>query len=117
VKKGIGDIGERLALEFLKRNGYTLHDRNLRLGHWEADLVVFKGQLLVIAEVKSSIRRTAESPEARISRAQFARLVGLGTFLVRRNPQYLELRIDLILVHLKADKTEVRHFEDISSYI
>jgi putative endonuclease len=117
VVKGIGDIGEQLALEFLKRNGYKLYDRNLRLGHWEADLVVFKGQLLVIAEVKSSIRRTAESPEARISRAQIARLIGLGTFLVRRNPQFLELRIDLLLVHLKIDQSEVKHFEDISSYI
>jgi len=115
--KHIGDNGEHLALAYLTLNGYELFDRNVRLGHWEADLVVFKGRLLVIVEVKSSLTKTADRPEARISRAQFARLIGLGTFLVRRNPQFLELRIDLVLVRLRTPKTEIRHYKDISSYI
>lgn len=115
--KHIGDNGEHLALAYLTQNGYELFDRNVRLGHWEADLVVFKGHLLVIVEVKSSLTKTADHPEARISRAQFARLIGLGTFLVRRNPQFLELRIDLVLVRLKTAKTQIRYYKDISSYI
>ena len=115
--KHIGDSGERLALAYLNQNGYELFDRNLRLGHWEADLVVFKGRLLVVAEEKSSLTKTVDRPEARISREQFARLIGLGTFLVRRNPQFLELRIDLVLVQLKAAKMQIRHYKDISSYI
>jgi putative endonuclease len=115
--KHVGDNGEHLALAYVTQKGYELFDRNVRLGHWEADLVVFKDRLLVIAEVKSSLKKTADRPESRISRAQFARLIGLGTFLVRRNPQFLELRIDLVLVRLKTAKTQIRHYKDISSYI
>ena len=37
--KEIGDFGERLAVHFLRRRGYIVRERNLRVGHAEVDIV------------------------------------------------------------------------------
>lgn len=112
-----GDIGEQLALGYLLAQGYQLIEQNVRLGHWEADLVMGKGRMLVVVEVKTSVKRAVDHIEARVSRAQFARLVGLATFLVKRSERFNELRVDLVLVQLRSLHHEIKHYKDISSYI
>ncbi len=66
-----------MALAFLDEKGYTALEQNMRLGHWEADLVIKKYKTLVIVEVKTSKRRLALFDPTRFARAQYARLLGI----------------------------------------
>lgn len=52
-RQHLGRIGEDLALEHLRRLGYTLVARNHRTRWGELDLIVFDGETLVFAEVKT----------------------------------------------------------------
>ena len=116
--KSIGIHGEQIALAFLEKKGYTALEQNRRLGHWEADLVMKHGKTLVIVEVKTSKRRPALFDPARFSRAQYARLLGIGSYVIKQREDVDELRIDLILIHLPLNGTEqIAHYEDISMYI
>ena len=54
-----GEKGERLALEYLLKRGYTLRAKNYRVGHREIDLILEDREgVIVFVEVKarSSLR-------------------------------------------------------------
>jgi len=49
----LGRLGERLALEHYVRLGFRLLERNYRVRAGELDLIVYDGQTIVFAEVKT----------------------------------------------------------------
>ncbi|HID55979.1 TPA: YraN family protein, partial [Candidatus Poribacteria bacterium] len=53
TKKEIGLLGEEIAADFLRRKGYRLLERNIRIGRGEIDLVALDGETLVFVEVKT----------------------------------------------------------------
>jgi putative endonuclease len=59
LRQHLGRIGEDLALAHFERLGYTLVARNHRTRFGEIDLVVYDGDTLVFAEVKT--RRATRS--------------------------------------------------------
>ncbi len=49
----LGRVGERLALEHYERLGFRLLERNYRSPAGELDLIVYDGETIVFAEVKT----------------------------------------------------------------
>lgn len=49
----LGRGGEAIAARFLERHGWSILDRNYRLGHAEIDLVARSGPIVAFVEVKT----------------------------------------------------------------
>ena len=60
-KQIIGKIGERLAADFLLKNGYTIAAQNVRLSKNEIDIIAEDRDFIVFVEVKT---RTCLYPES-----------------------------------------------------
>lgn len=58
-RRALGRLGEDLAVEHLRRLGFSLLARNARTRYGEIDAIAFDGRTLVIVEVKT--RRIAGS--------------------------------------------------------
>jgi Holliday junction resolvase-like predicted endonuclease len=56
TRKDIGNIGEDAATAFLKRQGFTIIDRNVARKTGELDIIARKGSTLLFIEVKSLLR-------------------------------------------------------------
>lgn len=67
--KDIGNLGELVAAEYLRRHNFTVIDRNVVRKTGELDLVAQKGEVLHFIEVKSVLRR--EFPEKDSSRDSY----------------------------------------------
>lgn len=102
--RAFGKQGEAEAARFLKRRGYRIVDRNVRLLRGEIDLVAYDGDVLVFVEVKARRgTRYGGTPWAVGARKQ-QRLSRLAAqYLARRRLQDRPCRFDLVLIQGSAD--------------
>ena len=54
----IGRLGEAAAVDFLRKNGYTVIERNYRAGHNEIDIIATDKNYIVFVEVKARTYRS-----------------------------------------------------------
>lgn len=57
-----GHIGEAIAAKYYQQRGWLLLNHNYRTRMGEIDLILYKDDTLVFAEVKTRYRRDAGSP-------------------------------------------------------
>lgn len=94
----LGRHGEDLAARHLKREGYQLVARNLVNAFGELDLVLLRGELVVVVEVKTRSqngRRPAEAVDFR-KRRKLTQIAAL--FLKNRQWQNRPIRFDVVEV-------------------
>lgn len=107
----LGTRGERRAAWFYRLRGYTILDRNVRLPAGEIDLVVRRGAMIVIAEVKTrQTLRAGEGHEA-VTRAKRERMIRLGDQYAAKRPG-VRLRYDILSIYWTGRRFVVTHFAD-----
>jgi putative endonuclease len=93
-----GRQGEGLAAWWLRLKGYRVLARNFRGGGGEIDLIVRRGAILAMVEVKT--RGDLVSASEALGPRQRARIVRATEAFLQQRPQLarLSLRFDVILV-------------------
>ena len=130
--KTTGEIGEKLAADYLKTRGFKIVARNFRVKFGELDIVCRKGRLLVFVEVKSVTSNPAQfaqeriqsgeqlsgfSPEQHFTKQKIARLKrAIEIFLIKNKLGEINQRLDLIAIELDKDNglKNLRHYENVS---
>lgn len=105
-----GKLGEQEALEFLENKNYRLLEKNLRLGHWELDLLmVFQNQLIAI-EVKTKTRnqKFLRNP---FRSSQLKRVSKIASQYATENQIDYSIRIDGLIVCLETNA--ITHLENL----
>ncbi len=110
-----GKKGENRALEFFQNKGYRLLERNWRYGRTEVDLILAKGTLCLLVEVKYRETQTHGLPEEGIGPKKIKDLMLAAENFWDENPQYERLRIDVLSIYYdkSLSKYEYFHIEDI----
>jgi putative endonuclease len=107
ARERVGRIGEELAAAHFERLGFRVLERNARTREGELDLIVFDGETLVFAEIKT--RRSAgaaarldpdETPLAGLRAGQQRRIRRLACAWLadsaQRRPHARKLRFDAV---------------------
>lgn len=105
-----GNLGEELALGYLKSKGYEILDQNWRFRHLEIDIVASINNFLVIVEVKMRANDEFGRPEEFVTRAKQKKLVKAAHYYIQENNIDLETRFDVIAI-LEYPKLSLEHFE------
>jgi len=122
ARRSMGAAGEDAALSYLKRKGFRLLERNLRLGRsGELDLVMLDHGTLVFVEVKAMLAGEAIRGLDHIGAFKQRKLIELATIYLQRAAQlrqpirYDAVRFDAIEVAF-PDHTlrqpQVKHLPD-----
>lgn len=95
----LGTAGESLAVDYLRREGFTIIERNWRCPTGEIDIVAREDGVTVFVEVKTRSSLAAGHPFEALSRAKLARLRRLAGLWCDAHPSTQgDIRIDAIAV-------------------
>lgn len=107
-----GVKGEVTARNFLQNLSYNILHCNWRWQQKEVDIVAEKDGLLVFVEVKTRSTSYFGYPEDAVTDQKQEYLKLAAEEFLYQNPEYEEIRFDIISIITKGNKTEVKHFED-----
>lgn len=104
---------EELAVQELRKKGYTILERNFGSKFGEIDIIAKDGETLVFVEVKAKKGIEFGLPEDMIGRGKLARIRNMATLYM--NGQLLPCRIDVVAIVLGSDNHVARltHYENV----
>ncbi len=109
----LGERGERAAARHLRRKGFQIIERRLRLRVGEIDIIAVDGKTVVFVEVKTRRSEALGRPSESISDTQQARLTRATlTFLKSHGLLENTARFDVVEVLWpeSARRPEIRHY-------
>lgn len=108
-----GQIGEDLAVNYLKKHGYKIIETNKRFSRFcEIDIIALDKSTLVFVEVKTRSSNICGQPLEAITKTKYQHIkTGLYSYL-QENPQYKKFRIDAVSIILKP-KLEITLLKNI----
>jgi len=108
-RKELGDVGEKLARDFLKKKGYKIRDTNFRCREGEIDIIAQKKDCLVFVEVRTRTGSGFGSPEESVTFAKKEKLITSAlTYLNSHKDLPESWRIDFIAVELDQNGKTTR---------
>jgi putative endonuclease len=111
-RKELGDTGEKLAKDFLKKKGYKIRETNFRCREGEIDIIARKKDCLIFVEVRTKSSTGYGSPEESVTFAKKEKLIASAlTYLNTHKDLPESWRIDFVAVELdqngKASRIEL----------
>ena len=113
-KQKIGKIGEQIAVNYLKQNGYKIKETNFRTRHGEIDVIVTKDTQIIFVEVKTrSSQKYGFAIEAIDKKKQKKIYDTAKYYLYINNIKEVIVRIDAIEVYIFKDTVKINHIKQI----
>ena len=106
-----GTQGEELAVDFLRRKGYIILDRNWHSGHKEIDIVARHEDTIIFVEVKARAHVFFGNPQDAVTPRKMHLLVLAADAYLRYNAIDLEVRFDIITITGTLEKPYIKHYE------
>lgn len=111
----IGQKGEKLAREYLEKEGLVFHQANLRVPGGEIDLLMEdtkKGEL-VFVEVRARTNSKYGSPEESLSPNKKHVLKRSIAMHMQNYPWNTNYRLDLVAIMIIDGNPKITHYKDI----
>lgn len=108
-KKVLGKKGEKLALEYLKKQGYKLLKKNYRTPFGEADILMQDGEETVFVEVKTRTGNSFGAPReavGSVKQSRYYKIAECYWLETRREPN---ARFDVVEVYADG---KIEHFKN-----
>jgi len=110
-RQTLGELGETLACDELRRRGYAILERRYRTRYGEIDIVARHGDVLVFVEVKARRGDAFGSGAAAVTPNKQRRVARMAAdFLVRRRLQDRPCRFDVVSVAMGEERPRIEVF-------
>lgn len=108
-----GKAGEDLAVDYLMKKGYRIHQRNYRYYHGEIDIIAEDGVVLVFIEVKSFRSKKFGEPEDAVTvhKRKILRRTARG-YIFENGIEDRMCRFDVVAIDLEKSTPCIRHITD-----
>jgi len=104
----IGDMGESLAVTFLKKNGYEIVEQNYRSALGEIDVIARDGGVLVFVEVKARRTDRYGGPKWAVTPQKKRKISMLALEYLKKTGQMdTDARFDVVAIRLFPNQAGV----------
>jgi len=108
----LGKLGEELAVEYLRKDGYEILDTNWTFQKAEIDIIAQKENTLAIVEVKTRSSLEFGLPQDFVKPKKIQLLVkAVNEYVVSKNLD-VEVRFDIIAIHKEGKSFVIEHLID-----
>lgn len=112
----LGKLGEELAVDYLKKNGYTILNTNWTFQKAEIDIIASKKNTLAIVEVKTRSSLEFGLPQDFVKPKKIQLLVkAVDAYVIERDLD-LEVRFDIIAINKEGKSFAIEHLIDAFFY-
>lgn len=114
--KEIGNRGEAIAREYLKKTGHKIVAANCRVRRLEIDLIAAHGRQLIFLEVKTRFKSESDKDDIPLSGRQVKNLKrAIVAYCLDKKIRPERIRFDLIaiFVNRSTGMASLRHYRDI----
>ncbi|WP_396185417.1 YraN family protein [Flavobacterium sp.] len=108
----LGKLGEELAVEFLRKNGYEILETNWTFQKAEVDIIAKKENILAIIEVKTRSSLDFGLPQDFVKPKKIQLLVKAVNEYVLSKDLDIEVRFDIIAIHKEDKSFAIEHLID-----
>ncbi len=108
----LGNEGEKLAIEHLRKKGYEILKQNYRYLKAEVDIIVQKENIVIAVEVKTRSSDYFGDPQDFISPKKIKLLVSAIDYYVIENDLDVEVRFDIIAILKQKNAFQIEHLKD-----
>ena len=105
----LGRQGEDYAVAFLQNNGYTILDRNWKIGDLEIDIVAKQNDEIVFVEVKTRASLNWGAPEDAVDELRKRRMTAAANAYLKFRRLDNPFRFDIIAIVMNANETKIDH--------
>ncbi|MBE6174794.1 MAG: YraN family protein [Rikenellaceae bacterium] len=99
-KQERGALGEQAAVDYLRRNGFMIVERNYRIGYSEVDIIAQRYDELHFVEVKTRKAGSMTTAESSINEQKQRALRRAASAYIAQHRSRLEPRFSLITVEM-----------------
>ncbi len=115
-RKQLGDFGEKIAREYLRKKGCRILGNNFGNKWGEIDIVAQKKKTIIFCEVKTIIEKTGFFPEDQVDFKKKQQLRKMSEIYLSKNKISFETpcQIDIIAITVAKDfkNYKINHFEN-----
>jgi putative endonuclease len=105
-----GELGERIAERWLRRNGWRVVQRRFRSGHRDIDLIVERGDTVAFVEVKARRGAAFGDPVEAVNWSKQKELARSASVWIDRHGRPSDsYRFDVVGVLVEGERVRVRH--------
>jgi putative endonuclease len=103
-RKETGDLGEKLARDYLEKHGYAIVETNCRTTGGEIDIVARQGDFLVFVEVRTKRSKAFGTAEESITAKKQQHLIASAAYYYQSHENLpSSYRIDFVAVEIGSD--------------
>ena len=106
-----GQEAEQIAAEYYLKDGYTIRERNWRMGHLEIDIILEKDRTIVFVEVKAR-KPGNQDPIDAVDKSKRRRIINAADVYMRTLPMLYQYRFDIVTFTGSRDDFKMELYED-----
>lgn len=114
----VGVTGEKIASEYLIKNGYQILRQNYYT-HWgEIDIIAVKSKTVTFVEVKTRVGTALGKPYEAVNKFKIQKLMrSINLFLLQNNYKDYKLSLDVISIVLSENRVieKLKHYINIDN--
>jgi len=112
-KRALGEWGEELTAQYLRKKGYTIVASRYRCRHGEVDLIARKKDVLCFVEVKTRTESAVGLPREYVDARKQQRIRTTAAFYLAAKELDCPVRFDVAEVYVdETDKGRIEYLEN-----
>jgi len=111
-----GKWGERVALDFLRKKGYSIVATSFRSRFGEIDIIAKNSNFVVFVEVKTRNNTNFAYAREYVNKAKQRKIISTANYWIMKNPTSTQPRFDVIEIYAEDGEftisPEIIHIEN-----